>query len=196
MQFQNFFVSLHQEFVRIMLKFGYYNQEKELDRAWFDSSNVVYGECDDSSNTQEKTVVIVFKNGSQYQYSDVNIGDWLDFKASESQGKALNSIFKAKGYQYKKLDELRDLEELENEFVIRSNNGVFMEFVNDEHFECQFLKVTDCKDTVVLYTNAEIYGDKLKYFVYDVIQIYKGLGNRVKYTKEIQELLNDVDLCG
>lgn len=196
MRFQNFFVSLHQEFVRIMLKFGYYNQEKELDRAWFDSSNVVYGECDDSSNTQEKTVVIVFKNGSQYQYSDVNIGDWLDFKASESQGKALNSIFKAKGYQYKKLDELRDLEELENEFVIRSNNGVYMEFVNDESFKRQFLKVTDCKDNMILYTNAEIYGDKLKYFVYDVIQIYKGLGNRVKYTKEIQELLNDVDLCG
>ena len=187
---------MHQEFVRIMLKFGYYNQEKELDRAWFDSSNVVYGECDDSSNTQEKTVVIVFKNGSQYQYSDVNIGDWLDFKASESQGKALNSIFKAKGYQYKKLDELRDLEELENEFVIRSNNGVYMEFVNDESFKRQFLKVTDCKDNVVLYTNVEIYSDKLKYFVYDVIQIYKGLGNRAKYTKEIQELLNDVDLCG
>lgn len=179
-----------------MIKFNYYNQEKELDRAWFDSSNVLYGECDDSSNTQEKTVVIVFKNGSQYQYSDVNIGDWLDFKASESQGKALNSIFKAKGYQYKKLDELRDLEELENEFVIRSNNGVYMEFVNDESFKRQFLKVTDCKDNVVLYTNAEVYGDKLKYFVYDVIQIYKGLGSRVKYTKEIQELLNDVDLCG
>ena len=178
-----------------MIKYNYYNQEKELDRAWFDSSNILYGECDDSSNSQEKNVTLVFKGGIQYFYKNVNIGDWMDFKMSQSQGKALNEIFKAKGYEYSKLEERVDLEKLENEFVIRSNNGVYMEFVNDKAFKCQFLKVIDCKDTVILYTNVNVYGDKLKFFVHDVIQIYKGLGSRVEYTKEIQKLLNDVDTC-
>jgi stage III sporulation protein AG len=45
-----------------------YNQyiDNVKDKAWFDSSNVVYGECDES-DTQYKTVRIVFKNGSTYQ---------------------------------------------------------------------------------------------------------------------------------
>ena len=174
-----------------MIKYNYYNQEKELDRAWFDSSNILYGECDDSSNSQEKNVTLVFKGGIQYLYKNVNIGDWMDFKMSQSQGKALNEIFKAKGYEYSKLEERVDLEKLEKEFVIRSNNGVYMEFVNDEDSESDYLKVINCKDDVILYTNAEIYGARLDIFINDVIKIYKGLGYHIEYSKEIQKLLNN-----
>lgn len=195
MLFQKNILTLHynNEYFNInnMIKYNYYNQEKELDRAWFDSSNILYGECDDSSNSQEKNVTLVFKGGIQYLYKNVNIGDWMDFKMSQSQGKALNEIFKAKGYEYSKLEERVDLEKLEKEFVIRSNNGVYMEFVNDEDSESDYLKVINCKDDVILYTNAEIYGARLDIFINDVIKIYKGLGYHIEYSKEIQKLLNN-----
>lgn len=195
MLFQKNILTLHynNEYFNInnMIKYNYYNQEKELDRVWFDSSNILYGECDDSSNSQEKNVTLVFKGGIQYLYKNVNIGDWMDFKMSQSQGKALNEIFKAKGYEYCKLEERVDLEKLENEFVIRSNNGVYMEFVKDEDSESDYLKVINCKDDVILYTNAEKYSARLDIFINDVIKIYKGLGYHIEYSKEIQKLLNN-----
>ena len=43
----------------------------DLDKSWFNSSNVVYAECDDKQN-ELKTVRITFKNGATYEYTDVN----------------------------------------------------------------------------------------------------------------------------
>jgi len=37
--------------------------ENDLDKCWFESSNVLYSECDDKNN-QLKTVRITFKDGT------------------------------------------------------------------------------------------------------------------------------------
>ena len=173
-----------------MIKFNYYNQEKELDRAWFDSSNVLYGECDDSSSTQEKTVTLVFKGGLQYLYEGVNIGDWIDFKNSQSQGKALNEIFKAKGYEYRKLEDKRDIGELEDEYILRSNKGIFMELVEGED-GYKSLKVTDSQDKVIGMFASSNYAEDFEIFLSDAISIYEGLGYKVSLSKEIENICHE-----
>ena len=42
-----------------------YNQETRLDRIWYDSSNILYSECDDKLN-ELKTLRVTFKNGATY----------------------------------------------------------------------------------------------------------------------------------
>jgi hypothetical protein len=84
-----------------MLIFSKYIEDK-IDMAWFDSSNIVYAECDES-DTAEKTVRVTFKNGSQYEYYKVNVNDWVMFKNADSQGKALNKYIKKDSYEYKKI---------------------------------------------------------------------------------------------
>lgn len=114
-----------------MLLFSYYIDNK-VDKAWFDSSNVYYAECDES-DTQFKTVRVVFKNGSQYQYENVSVYDWTLFKNSDSQGKKLNELFKKSGYAYSKLDNA-DMTALEDEYIFRSGNGYTLYINNDELF--------------------------------------------------------------
>lgn len=104
-----------------MKKISIYEKENLLDRAWFDSSNVLYGECQDKKNDY-KTVKIVFKNGAQYLYLGVNVNDWLMFREAESQGKALNSYISKKDpvtkkpiYEYRRLEDI-DVNEIESEY--------------------------------------------------------------------------------
>ena len=122
-----------------MLLFSYYI-ENEKDRAWFDSSNVFYAECDESE-TQFKNVRVVFKNGQQYQYEDVPVYDWTLFKNSDSQGKKLNELFKKNGYKYTKIENA-DIESLQEEYIFRTGNGYLL-LANDET-----LKLLDNKDNV------------------------------------------------
>ena len=84
-----------------MLIFSYYIDNK-VDKAWFDSSNVFYAECDES-DTELKTVRVTFKNGTVYRYDNVLVYDWTKFKNGESQGKLINEIFKKGGYKYEKI---------------------------------------------------------------------------------------------
>lgn len=67
--------------------------ENEVDRTWYDSTNVIYSECDDVTDGL-KVLKVVFKNGRTYKYSDVNVNDYLLFRESLSQGKALNKYIK------------------------------------------------------------------------------------------------------
>lgn len=112
-----------------MLKFSYYIDNVK-DKAWFDSSNVVYGECDES-DTQYKTVRIVFKNGSTYEYKDVLVADWVSFKNADSQGKALNEYFKKNGYEYKRIDNT-DLEVLEKELSLKQEYDIILKVDNEK----------------------------------------------------------------
>lgn len=112
-----------------MLKFSFYIEDK-IDKAWFDSSNVVYGECDES-NDQFKTVRIVFNNGSTYQYEKVLVSDWVSFKHAESQGKALNLYFKKGGYKYERIEDA-DLDKLDKEFESKSKYNYILK-VDDEN---------------------------------------------------------------
>ena len=108
-----------------MLKFGYY-VDNVMDKAWFDSSNVIYGECDES-DTQFKTVRLVFKNGLRYQYHDVLVADWVSFKNADSQGKAMNKYFKEPGYKYERLENV-DLNELNSELEDKMNFEYVLNF--------------------------------------------------------------------
>lgn len=83
-----------------------------VDKCWYDSSNVVYSECIDKLNDL-KEVKVVFKNGSEYTYKEVPVQDYLMFREAPSQGKALNSIIKK--YEFVKSEEKRDLEQLNEE---------------------------------------------------------------------------------
>lgn len=94
-----------------MKKINIYDKDKKTDKAWFDSSNILYGECKDNEN-EFKTVKIVFKNGSQYIYYDVNVNDWIKFREASSQGKALNAFITQKNPTTKKpIYEFRRLED-------------------------------------------------------------------------------------
>ena len=114
-------------------KFSFYKKgEPNVEYCWYDSSNVVYTECIDNEN-KPKTLKVVFSNGTQYQYNDVNVNDYLLFRESESQGRALNRLIKEKKYEYQKLDNA-DLNALNEELFFRSENGFYVEN-GDEFFE-------------------------------------------------------------
>ena len=69
--------------------FNYYADD--VDKTWYNSSNIKYSECIDKDG-ELKTLNIVFSNGTQYQYSGLTVQDYLLFRDSDSQGKALNKI--------------------------------------------------------------------------------------------------------
>ena len=71
-----------------------YNKYTNLrDHVWYSSSNIVYSECIDS-DTEFKTLKIVFKEGRTYMYRDVDVEDYIRFKNAESNGKAFNQFIK------------------------------------------------------------------------------------------------------
>lgn len=102
--------------------FGYYH--KNIDRAWFESSNVFYCECLDRENDFKK-VKVTFNNGSCYEYDNVKVQDYLLFRDDASQGKALQKYIKAKNYPYKKLDN-SNINELKDELEFRTNGGTYV----------------------------------------------------------------------
>ena len=89
---------------------SYYKED--LDKCWYNSSNVVYSECKDHDNAL-KEVNVVFKNGNEYVYHDVTVQDYLMFREDASQGKALNKFIKK--YEFTRKEEKRDLELLKEE---------------------------------------------------------------------------------
>lgn len=153
-----------------------YNQyiDNVKDKAWFDSSNVVYGECDES-DTQYKTVRIVFKNGSTYQYDKVLVADWVSFKFADSQGKALIEHFKKAGYEYKRIDDA-NLDELNSEL----ERKLLYDFV---------LKINKPTETLILFDNKN---DVNKYemacpdeiIITSIKEILESLGYKVGITTE------------
>lgn len=92
-----------------------YNQEKLLDRVWYESSNILYSECDDNVDAL-KTLRVTFKNGATYEYSEVDVNDYVMFIAGGtdgSNGKALNKHIKPK-YDCRRIGDM-DLSLLEEE---------------------------------------------------------------------------------
>lgn len=112
-----------------MIKFNYYSNN--VDYTWYESSNIAYSECIDNDNAL-KTLKVVFSTGTQYQYNDVDVRDYLMFRNDQSQGKALNKYIKGNGYEYVKLENA-NLQEIEDEFFFRSGKGYYVEN-NDNSF--------------------------------------------------------------
>jgi len=108
-------------------KFNYY--KNNVDYCWYDSTNVIYTECIDNKN-KPKTLKVVFSNGTQYQYNDVNVNDYLLLREASSQGKALNRLIKEKKYEYVKLENA-DLEAIKEELDLIMNGAFFIENKDD-----------------------------------------------------------------
>lgn len=156
-----------------MLLFSYYIEDK-MDKAWFDSSNIYYAECDES-DTQFKTVRVIFKNGAIYQYEQVKVFDWTMFKNAESQGKKLNELFKKSGYKYEKIG-TANIEELQDEYVFRSGKGYTL-YINDGK-----LTLMDYQD-VIKYT-MELPEESV---VNDIKSMLESIGNVVRVKNEIKD---------
>lgn len=98
--------------------------ENKKDRVWYESSNIVYSECDDNENDL-KTLRVTFKNGSTYQYENVDVNNYVLFVhggLDGSNGKALNKFIKP-NCEYKRLDDLsvKDLLTEMNELIEKEN---------------------------------------------------------------------------
>ena len=156
-----------------MLLFSYYIEDK-VDKAWFDSSNIYYAECDES-NTQFKTVRVTFKNGIIYQYEQVSVFDWTMFKNAESQGKKLNELFKKAGYKYEKIG-TANMDELKEEYAFRSGKGYTL-YINDGK-----LTLMDYQD-VIKYT-MELPEESV---VNDIKSMLESIGNVVRIKNEIKD---------
>ena len=120
----------------------------DVDRTWYQSSNIKFSECIDHDN-ELKTLKVVFNNGTQYRYDKVDVRDYLLFRDAESQGKALNQYIKPKGYAYEKLENA-DLATLDGELTFRMEGGVFVDY-DGEH-----LKMRNNKDEVILEKETKI----------------------------------------
>ena len=90
------------------------NSGVSVDKTWYDSSNVIYTECIDNDG-ELKQLKVVFANGSQYLYKDVDVRDYLLLREASSQGSTLNRIIKKKGYEYERLDNA-NLENIREEY--------------------------------------------------------------------------------
>ncbi len=58
----------------------------------YDSTNILASEYDQTTNN----LVVIFKNGGKYRYSEVALKDFTRFELADSQGKVLNSHIKNK----------------------------------------------------------------------------------------------------
>lgn len=100
-----------------MLLNSYYNETNRIDKAWFESSNIVYSEFHEDANKNEGDLYVTFKNGATYKYKNVQITpDYVMFKhggLDGSHGKALNTHIKPK-YEFEKMEN-KDVTSLLNE---------------------------------------------------------------------------------
>ena len=99
----------------------------DVDKVWYDSSNVLYSECDDITDGL-KVLRVTFKNGRTYQYYDVNVNDYLLFRENASQGVALNKFIKQ--YKCERIDDLNvddiqsELEKLNTAESLKTKKGI------------------------------------------------------------------------
>ena len=113
--------------------FNFYTKDKngnDIDRVWYQSSNIKYSECVDYDN-ELKTLRVVFNNGTQYEYKNVDVRQYLSFREAASQGKALNESIKSKGYEYEKLEDV-DTKTLDDELNFRMEGGIFVFYDGDK----------------------------------------------------------------
>lgn len=141
---------------------------KNVDRTWYNSSNVKYSECDDLDN-ELKTLRVVFNNGAQYQYKGVNVNQFLLFREDVSQGKALNKYIKDNGYEYERIGDA-DISAIDEELRFRSGGGMFLSYKDG------YLELMDYKDRVLFQKETELSDEQLNV----ICGILNAAGNSVK----------------
>lgn len=87
------------------------------DHTWYDSSNVLYSVCYDTT-ADKKALKVVFKQGRTYLYKDVDVNDYLMFRNAESHGKSINE-FIVKKYKGVRISDTSQetLDSLKDEFI-------------------------------------------------------------------------------
>lgn len=114
-----------------------YDKDTGIERAWYNSSNILYSECDDIKDAY-KTLRVTFRNGSTYEYHNVDVNDYLLFRQGAlngSNGKAFAKYIKAK-YQFTKLPQKNpaDIEkELEDEREKKKQQELTIKEVKEEN---------------------------------------------------------------
>lgn len=73
-------------------------EKNNIVKAIYESSNIVASTYD--TNTED--LVLIFKSGTQYRYSNVSKSDYMRFEIAESQGKVFNTHIKK--YAFEKLE--------------------------------------------------------------------------------------------
>ena len=146
----------------------------DVDHTWYDSSNVKYSECLDHDN-RLKTLRVVFANGTQYEYKDVNSSQYLLFREDLSQGKALNKYIKGNNYEYEKIGDA-NLEELNEELDFRINGGMFLTYKDGN------VTLKDNMDSIVIERDVELNEDAFN-LVGDALE---SVGKKIRreYNKE------------
>lgn len=119
----------------------------DVDKTWYKSSNILYSECVDKEG-ELKTLRVVFSNGGQYEYRNVDVRDYLMFRDSESQGKTLNTHIIKKGYEFSKLEKA-NIETINEEYMFRTNDGTFLDNTNN-------FKVKNKSDEVVFELSKQL----------------------------------------
>ena len=141
--------------------------QDNVDKTWYKSTNIKYSECID--NTDElKTLKVVFANGSQYQYDDVDVRHYMLFRESESQGKALNMYIKSAGFPYKKLEDA-DLVKIDEEYELLTGDNLIIE----NEGSC---KIKSPRGEVLYEKDTALDGDTLS----TVMEILSALGHKIK----------------
>lgn len=135
-----------------------WNEESRIEECFYESSNVFYSACYDKLDDL-KQLTIVFKNGQQYVYNDIEVQDYIMFRDSQSQGSALNKFItikpngKAK-YSYKRLSPV-DLDE----YKTRLNEWLNNEITDEK--EPENIESQPARDNVVLEINSKTYSIKV-----------------------------------
>lgn len=145
----------------------YIEGETSIDKTWYDSSNIKYSECIDKEGDL-KVLKVVFSNGTQYQYEDVKVQDYLLFRESSSQGKDLNRLIKGNKYKYTKLEDA-DLSIISEDLMIRSKKGFFI--YNNDKFQIKN------NSEEVVYESYEKLNEKELNMIVDIL---KSVGLTVK----------------
>lgn len=123
--------------------------ENSIDRTWYDSSHVLYSECDDVENGL-KILDVVFKNGKKYRYFDVNVNDYLLFRESQSQGKGLMKYIKK--YRAECIDTV-DTNLIVEEYY---NNTAQEEFSESGGTFNYFVEINEPKETCTVYCEGNV----------------------------------------
>ena len=164
--------------------FGFYANDK--DTVWYESSNVRYSKCLDHDNSL-KTLDVVFNNGTQYRYKNVNVNDYLLFREDLSQGKALNKYIKANGYEYEKLEDA-NIEALNDELEFRLKGGMFVFYKTNE----EKLILKDNKDVILLERNVKFTQDSFDALCESLRAVGKELYIDVDYPIDDKESENKI----
>ena len=103
-----------------MKKYNLY--ENNLDKTWYDSTNILYSECDDIVDSLKK-VRVYFSTGRVYEYKDVNVNDYLMFREGLSQGKSFNKYLRK--YECERIEDcnINDIKE-QLELILENNNVI------------------------------------------------------------------------